>query len=225
MLKLLLAKSNPQIKDYVASVEKVVAEVNKLAVDKLKLDFDIDVIVRTSIFGVWNESGIDCDAINVNLIQIYIYFDDINPDAFAGNLTVLLLQEIIRCIRAKRVYGSLDALDKAPICDNVITLGLSQGVSRELLGDKADIPDAGTADKIIDAIKPYFNVQNTDSEHCPFNKYWMYAGDEKYDLPKNTGYIVGYWLLKRYLAKSSRSFTDILLDNISAAEVIKCANC
>ena len=221
MLHLLLARSNPKIKKYVHSIEETVDKVNKIAVYKLNLDFDIDVLVCASAFKAWDERGINWDTTDIHLIKFYIYFDSISVDAFADDLATLLLQEVVGCIRAKNIYGSVDILDDAPAIDNIITLGLERGICSELLGDKVAILDDDEMTKINEIIKPYYGVKNTGPGHCPFGEYWMYWGDEKYDLPRYVGYIIGYWLSKQYMARLHCSFVDILLNNIPVSEITK----
>jgi uncharacterized protein YjaZ len=175
---------------------------------------NVDIVIEDCAWRTIPETGVGGDVANPFLIHIQI---DLNyPDRVKNldfEIRSTLAHELHHCARWREqpAYGTL--------LDHLVTDGLADHFDIEINGGEPRLHDTILSQKqikhFLELARPEFNNANYDS-------YTWFFGDKERQMPRWTGYSLGFHIIDEYL-KEHPEMTSAKLYKTPAREFIKIA--
>lgn len=222
MLNLLIAKSSPLISPLAGQIKEAVAKSEFDICRFLHVDWDVDILFSGSTWNMKHLHGIGGETGDPYLVTMPINPSQVSKDEFGRELVSTIVHELMHCVQNKLTYGNYGNLAKSPTLDSLISEGQAVAAEKQFLRHESvtsalyDKPDV--AKKVYQIVKPYLNTPIDNKDEYPFNRWWIVSGDDKYKLPNNAGYYLGYYLVKRYIEINNISAVETVLNKIPASE-------
>lgn len=173
---------------------------------------DVDVVVYDNPFGAIPELGIGAETLSQNLISIYIdpEFSELS-DSISKEFKRTLAHELHHAKRCKTIYNLNNLLGA------LISEGLADHFDIEVNNVLPNLWDITLNEKELEkfnkiAEKEYFNENYNHND-------WFFGSTEK-NIPRWTGYSLGFYLVAEYLKKNPNKKASQLY-SVKAEEFIK----
>lgn len=205
-INILLTGANGNLSDKKEMIEKAVKVAEEYVFPKLKIDWDIDVLVTNRLHDIIiPEDGVGGLTITADFIEFAI-----NQEKATENLiSEMLVHELCHAAR----WGKNNELISS-LLDSIISEGIATYFEAEFIKNRnertvfiqtiLERPDEEN-EKILDQIRDSLNS----------NKYnygeIFFTGNNM--LPRWSGYSLGFYLVKKYLEKTGKTIEEAFADN------------
>lgn len=205
-INILLTEANGNLSDKKEMIEKAVEVAEEYVFPKLKIDWDIDVLVTNRLHDIIiPEDGVGGLTITADFIEFAI-----NQEKATENLiSEMLVHELCHAAR----WGKNNELISS-LLDSIISEGIATYFEAEFIKNRNErtvfiqtILERSNEEneKILDQIRDSLNS----------NKYnygeIFFTGNNK--LPRWSGYSLGFYLVKKYLEKTGKTIEEAFADN------------
>lgn len=203
-VNLLLTQANDNLKDCMATIEKAVEEAEQYAFPKLKIDWDIDVLVTNRIPMLIPENGAGGFTFAADFIRISIDDKKATESIVAENI----IHEICHAAR----WGKNDEWINS-LFDGLVFEGIATYFEAEFIKNRQEksifikdiLKRTDSENKnILKILRSHLDSNNYD-----YDTIFFYGNKE---LPRWAGYSLGYYLVKKYLEKTGKSIEDAFAD-------------
>lgn len=205
-INILLTGANGNLSDKKEMIEKAVKVAEEYAFQKLKIDWDIDVLITNRLYdALIPEDGVGGYTRTYDFIEFAI-----NQEKATENLiSEMLVHEL--CHAARR--GKNDELINS-LLDGIISEGIATYFEAEFIKNRNERTIfiktiLGRSDeeneKILDQLR-----DRLDSNEYDYNAIF-FTGNNK--LPRWSGYSLGFYLVKKYLEKTGKTIEEAFADN------------
>lgn len=205
-INILLTGANGNLSNKKEMIEKAVKVAEEYVFPKLKIDWDIDVLVTNRLHDIIiPEDGVGGLTITADFIEFAI-----NQEKATENLiSEMLVHELCHAAR----WGKNNELISS-LLDSIISEGIATYFEAEFIKNRnertvfiqtiLERPDEEN-EKILDQIRDSLNS----------NKYnygeIFFTGNNM--LPRWSGYSLGFYLVKKYLEKTGKTIEEAFADN------------
>jgi uncharacterized protein YjaZ len=167
------------------------------------IDLDkVDVVCTNDPYQVIPEMGMSGYTPNRNLVYLYV---DGSKKLNEDEIFYTLCHEFMH---AKRYDGPSYG---TTLFDSIIFEGLGVAIEQEVSNTKGSFlstfVDQKDNDKLLKNIESHFDDED-------FNRFYWFV-QESDDLPRWTGYRVGYYIVSEYLKKTNKKASDLALEDPS----------
>lgn len=210
-VNILLTEANGNLSDKKEMIENAVKAAEGYAFPKLKIDWDIDVLVTNRISMMIPENGAGGYTFTADFIRINI--DD--KKATENLISENVVHELCHAAR----WGKNDERIKS-LFDVLIFEGLACMLEAEFVKDKSE------KSLFIRTILEHSNEENEkileelreqlDSSHYDYDTIF-FTGNDK--LPRWSGYSLGHYLVKKYLEKTNKKIEDAFADKYAEFKI------
>ena len=204
-INLLLTQANDNLKDCKATIEKAVEEAEQYAFPKLKIDWDIDLLVTNRLYDILiPEDGVGGRTRTSDFIEFAI-----NDEKATKNLiSEMIAHELCHAAR----WGKSDEWINF-LFDGLIFEGIATYFEAEFIKNRQEksifikdiLKRTDSENKnILKILRSHLDSNNYD-----YDTIFFYGNKE---LPRWAGYSLGYYLVKKYLEKTGKSIEDAFAD-------------
>ena len=214
-IKHYIANANGTLSKFEIQIEKAVKMAEDYAVMKLKIKFAINIIFINALDDVIPETHIGGRTYSNEFITIAI--DSSVNEIKTEDLFQMICHELCHAARWQYNNELMSTLLDGMIFEGLATaFEIEAALENKLTLDYFAKTVANQTDndneKILDNLRNELNSQNYD-----YHKIF-YPGDERLDLPRWAGYSVGYYLVKKYMAKTNKNASEIFAEKYSVLE-------
>ncbi|MBI2011249.1 hypothetical protein HYS91_00625 [Candidatus Daviesbacteria bacterium] len=205
-----ILKASGRLIPFSKKIEEIIKKVKSEVVQLLPLP-DLDVIVEDNPLGAIEHLGIGGYAQNTYLINLYLdpKFPNIN-NSIAKNLPRILAHELHHAIRWQNPgYGKT-------LLEALVSEGLADHFEMEYLDGEPEKWDLALTEKQLQKFSELAKKEFT--KEYDHNEWFFGMGDR--NIPKWTGYTLGFNIVKKYLEKYPEKKPSQLY-SIQAQEVVK----
>lgn len=204
-INILLTEANGNLSDKKEMIEKAVEVAEEYVFPKLKIDWDIDVLITNRLHDIIiPEDGVGGLTITADFIEFAI-----NQEKATENLiSEMLVHELCHAAR----WGKNNELISS-LLDSIISEGIATYFEAELIKNRnertvfiqtiLERPDEEN-EKILDQVR-----DRLDSNEYDYNAIF-FTGNNK--LPRWSGYSLGFYLVKKYLEKTGKTIEEAFAD-------------
>lgn len=203
-VNILLTEANGDLSDKREMIKSAVKTAEEYVFPKLKIDWDIDVLVTNRIPMIISENGAGGYTFTADFIRIIIDDKKVTKNLISENI----VHELCHAAR----WGKNDEWIKS-LFDCLIFEGLACVLEVEFVKDKTEkslfiktilerTDDENK--KILDLLQDKLDLNEYNYDEIFFN------GNDK--LPRWSGYSLGYYLVKKYLEKTNKKIEDAFAD-------------
>lgn len=203
-VNILLTEANGNLSDKKEMINNAVKTAEGYVFPKLKIDWDIDVLVTNRIPMIIPENGAGGYTFTADFIRINI--DD--KKATENLISENVVHELCHAAR----WGKNDEWIKS-LFDGIIFEGLACMLESEFVKDKSEkslfirtileYPDEEN-EKILEELR-----EQLDSSHYDYDTIFFNGNDK---IPRWSGYSLGYYLVKKYLEKTGKKIEEAFAD-------------
>lgn len=204
-INILLTGANGNLSDKKEMMEKTVKVAEEYVFPKLKIDWDIDVLVTNRLHDIIiPEDGVGGLTITADFIEFAI-----NQEKATENLiSEMLVHELCHAAR----WGKNNELISS-LLDGIISEGIATYFEAEFIKNRNERTVfiqtiLGRSDeeneKILDQLR-----DRLDSNEYDYNAIF-FTGNNK--LPRWSGYSLGFYLVKKYLEKTGKTIEEAFAD-------------
>ena len=203
-LNLLLTEANGNLSDKKEMINNAVETARKYSFSKLKVDWDIDVLVTNRIPMIIPENGAGGYTFSADFIRINID----NDKATENLISETIVHELCHAAR----WGKNNEWTKC-LFDGLIFEGLACVFEAEFIKNKSE------KSLFIKTILERTNEENEqifeelysqlDSNYYDYDTIF-FNGDDK--LPRWSGYSLGHYLVTKYLEKTNKRIEEAFTD-------------
>ena len=204
-INILLTGANGNLSDKKEMIEKTVKVAEEYVFPKLKIDWDIDVLVTNRLHDIIiPEDGVGGLTITADFIEFAI-----NQEKATENLiSEMLVHELCHAAR----WGKNNELISS-LLDGIISEGIATYFEAEFIKNRNERTVfiqtiLGLSDeeneKILDQLR-----DRLDSNEYDYNAIF-FTGNNK--LPRWSGYSLGFYLVKKYLEKTGKTIEEAFAD-------------
>lgn len=210
-VNVLLTEANGNLSSNREMIIDAIKTAEEYAFSKLKIDWDIDVLVTNRIPMIIPENGAGGYTFTADFIRIII--DD--KKATKNLISENVVHELCHAAR----WGKNDEWGKT-LFDGLIFEGLACVLEAEFVKDKPEkslfiktILECTDDEnkKILDLLK-----DKLDSDEYNYDEIFFNGNDK---LPRWAGYSVGYYLVKKYLEKTNKKIEDAVADKYTEFKI------
>lgn len=211
-VNILLTEANGNLSDKKEVIKNAVRAAEKYAFQKLKIDWDIDVLITNRIPMIIPENGAGGYTFSADFIRINI--DD--KKATENLISENVVHELCHAAR----WGKNDEWIKS-LFDGLIFEGLACTLEAEFVKDKSEKtlfirtiferPDKEN-EKILAEIR-----NKLDSNEYNYDEIFFNGND---NLPRWSGYSLGFYLVKKYFEKTDKKIEDAFADKYAYFRVV-----
>lgn len=205
-INILLTGANGNLSNKKEMIEKTVKVAEEYVFPKLKIDWDIDVLVTNRLHDIIiPEDGVGGLTITADFIEFAI-----NQEKATENLiSEMLVHELCHAAR----WGKNNELISS-LLDSIISEGIATYFEAEFIKNRNERTIfiktiLGRSDeeneKILDQLR-----DRLDSNEYDYNAIF-FTGNNK--LPRWSGYSLGFYLVKKYLEKTGKTIEEAFADN------------
>lgn len=203
-MNILLTEANGNLSDKREMIKSAVKTAEEYVFPKLKIDWDIDVLVTNRIPMIIPENGAGGFTFSADFIRIII--DD--KKATENFISENVVHELCHAAR----WGKNDEWAKT-LFDGLIFEGLACVLEAEFVKDKSEksLFIKTILERTDDENKKILaSLQDKlDSNEYNYDEIFFNGNDK---LPHWAGYSVGYYLVKKYLEKTNKKIEDAFAD-------------
>lgn len=198
--KLHILKSTGRLDQFVPEIEDVVNETLS-KVEKV-LKFNVDIVLSDQPDAVIPETGLGGYSLNKNLLYIYSGPTRENfKEILKKELPRTVAHEIHHCVRWEKVgYGKT-------LLEAIISEGLAEHFDIEINNNKptmwASALDKEKLFEMLEKAKVSFDDKN-------YNHASWFFGADKENIPRWTGYSLGYHIVSDYLKKFNKKASELV---------------
>lgn len=210
-INILLTEANGNLSDKRDMIKSAVKTAEGYVFPKLKIDWDIDVLVTNRIPMIIPENGAGGFTFSADFIRINI--DD--KKATKNLISENVVHELCHAAR----WGKNGEWAKT-LFDGLIFEGLACALEAEFVKDKSEkslfiktILECTDDEnkKILDLLQDKLDSDEYNYDEIFFNG--------NINLPRWAGYSVGYYLVKKYLEKTNRKIEDAFADKYAEFKI------
>ena len=212
-INILLTRANGNLSDKKEVIEKAVKVAEEYIFPKLKIDWDIDVLVTNRLYDILIlEDGVGGRTRAFDFIEFAV-----NQEKATENLiSEMLVHELCHAAR----WGKNDEWI-ASLFDGIINEGIATYFEAEFIKNRnkrtvfiKTILDRSNEEneKILDLVR-----DRLDSNEDDYNKIF-FTGNNK--LPRWSGYSLGFYLVKKYLEKTGKTIEGAFADKYVDFKII-----
>lgn len=211
-VNVLLTEANGNLSDKREMIKSAVKTAEGYVFPKLKIDWNIDVLVTNRIPMIIPENGAGGFTFSADFIRINI--DD--KKATKNLISENVVHELCHAAR----WGKNDELAKT-LFDGLIFEGLACALEAEFVKDKSEkslfiktILECTDDEnkKILDLLQDKLDSNEYNYDEIFFNG--------NINLPRWAGYSLGYYLVKKYLKKTGKKIEDAFADKYADFKVV-----
>ncbi len=211
-INILLTEANGNLSDKKEMIENAVRAAEKYAFQKLKIDWDIDILVTNRIPMIIPENGAGGYTFSADFIRINIDDKKVTENLISENI----VHELCHAAR----WGKNNEWTKS-LFDGLIFEGIACVFEAEFVKDKSEKTlfiktILERSDKENEEILAEVH-DRLDSNEYDYDKIF-FNGDNK--LPRWSGYSLGYYLVKKYLEKTDKKIEDAFADKYAEFKIV-----
>lgn len=211
-VNILLTEANGNLSDKREMIMDAVKAAEEYAFPKLKIDWDIDVLVTNRVPMIIPENGAGGYTFSADFIRINI--DD--KKATKNLISETLVHEFCHaaCWGKNEEWGNF-------LFDGLVFEGLACTLEADFVKNKSEksLFIKTVLECSDDENKKILNlIQNKlDSDEYNYNEIFFNGNDE---LPRWSGYSLGYYLVKKYLEKTNKKIQDAFADKYAEFKIV-----
>ena len=210
-VNILLTEANGNLSDKKEVIKNAVRTAEKYAFQKLKIDWDVDVLITNRIPMIIPENGVGGYTFSADFIRINIDNDKATENLISENV----VHELCHAAR----WGKNDEWTKS-LFDGLIFEGIACTLEAEFAKDKSEktlfirnVLERSDKEnkKILAEIRDKLDSNEYNYDEIFFN------GNDK--LPRWSGYSLGFYLVKKYLEKTHKKIEDAFADKYAEFKI------
>ena len=212
-INLLLTTANGNLLKQEEMIKKSAAAAQEYTFSRLKIDWDIDMLVTNRLYNIIiPEDGVGGRTITSDFIEFAI-----NEEKTTGNLIAeMMVHELCHAARWGKNDEWINSLFDGLISEGIATYFEAEFVKnnkeksffiKTILG-RSDEENKEILEKLRGEL---------DSNEYDYNAIF-YNGNER--LPRWAGYSLGYYLVKKYLEKTSKTIEEVFADKYAEFKVV-----
>lgn len=204
-INVLITHANGNLDSKVGTIEKAVKEAEQYAFPKLKIDWDIDLLVTNRLYDIIiPEDGVGGRTQTSDFIEFAI--DE--EKATENLISEMVAHELCHAGR----WGKNDEWANS-LFDGVVSEGIATYLEAEFIKDRTEktvfiktILERSDEEneKILEKLRSQLDLNYYDYDTIFFN------GSN--ELPRWSGYSLGYYLVRKYLKKTGKKIEDAFAD-------------
>ncbi len=203
-VNILLTEANGNLSDKKKMIKDAVKTAQEYVFPKLKIDWDIDILVTNRIPMIIPENGAGGYTFSADFIRINIDDEKVTENLISENV----VHELCHAAR----WGKNDEQIKS-LFDGLIFEGLACMLEAEFVKDESEKTlfiktILGRADKENKKILEELRDQ-LGSNYYDYNTIFFNGNDK---LPRWSGYSLGHYLVKKYLEKTDKKIEEAFAD-------------
>lgn len=211
-INILLTEANGNLLDKKEMIKTAVKTAEKYVFPKLKIDWDIDILVTNRIPMIIPENGAGGFTFSADFIRIIIDDEKATENLISENV----VHELCHAAR----WGKNDEWIKS-LFDGLIFEGLACVLEDEFASNNSEktlfiktILERSDEEneKILAVVRDKLDSNEYNYDEIFFN------GNNK--LPRWAGYSLGYYLVKKYLEKTNKRIEDAFADKYADFKII-----
>ena len=211
-INILLTEANGNLLDKKEMIETAVKTAETYVFPKLKIDWDIDVLVTNRILMIIPENGAGGFTFSADFIRIIIDDEKATENLISENV----VHELCHAAR----WGKNDEWIKS-LFDGLLFEGLACVLEDEFANNNPEktlfmktILERSDEEneKILAVVRDKLDSNEYNYDEIFFN------GNDK--LPRWSGYSLGYYLVKKYLEKTNKRIEDIFADKYADFKIV-----
>ncbi len=206
-INLLLTQANDNLKDCRATIEKAVQVAEQYVFPKLRIDWDIDLLVTNRLYDIIiHEDGVGGRARANDFIEFTIG----EEKATENLISEMVAHELCHAAR----WGKNDEWANS-LFDGIISEGIATYFEAEFVKDRTEktifiktILERSDEEneKILEKLR-----SQLDLNYCDYNYDTIFFNGSN-ELPRWSGYSLGYYLVKKYLKKTGKKIDEAFFD-------------
>ena len=210
---MLITHANGNLDSKVETIEKAVKEAKQYAFSKLKIDWGIDLLVTNRLYDIIiPEDGVGGRTRTSDFIEFAI--DE--EKATENLISEMVAHELCHAARWGKNYEWINSL-----FDGVVSEGIATYLEAEFIKDRTEktvfiktILERSDEEneKILDKLRSQLDLNYYD-----YNTIFFNGSNE---LPRWSGYSLGYYLVKKYLKKTGKKIEDAFADKYADFKVV-----
>lgn len=210
-VNILLTEANGNLSDKKEVIKNAVRTAEKYAFQKLKIDWDVDVLITNRIPMIIPENGAGGYTFSADFIRINIDNDKATENLISENV----VHELCHAAR----WGKNDEWTKS-LFDGLIFEGIACTLEAEFAKDKSEKTlfirnvlerSDKENEKILAEIRDKLDSNEYNYDEIFFN------GNDK--LPRWSGYSLGFYLVEKYLEKTHKKIEDAFADKYAEFKI------
>lgn len=211
-INILLTEANGNLLDKKEMIKTAVKTAEKYVFPKLKIDWDIDVLVTNRIPMIIPENGAGGFTFSADFIRINIDDEKATENLISENV----VHELCHAAR----WGKNDEWIKS-LFDGLLFEGLACVFEDEFANNNPEktlfiktILERSDEEneKILAVVR-----EKLDSNEYNYDEIFFNGNDK---LPRWSGYSLGYYLVKKYLEKTNKGIEDAFVDKYADFKII-----
>ena len=206
-INLLLTQANDNLKDCRATIEKAVQVAEQYVFSRLKIDWDIDLLVTNRLYDIIiPEDGVGGRTRTSDFIEFAI--DE--EKATENLISEMVAHEFCHAAR----WGKNDEWANS-LFDGMISEGIATYFEAEFIKDRTEktvfiktILERSDEEneKILEKLR-----SQLDLNYCDYDYDTIFFNGNN-ELPRWSGYSLGYYLVKKYLKKTGKKIEEAFAD-------------
>lgn len=211
-INILLTEANGNLLDKKEMIKTAVKTAEKYVFPKLKIDWDIDILVTNRIPMIIPENGAGGFTFSADFIRIIIDDEKATENLISENV----VHELCHAAR----WGKNDEWIKS-LFDGLLFEGLACVFEDEFANNNPEktlfiktILERSDEEneKILAVVR-----EKLDSNEYNYDEIFFNGNDK---LPRWSGYSLGYYLVKKYLEKTNKGIEDAFVDKYADFKII-----
>lgn len=211
-INILLTEANGNLLDKKEMIKTAVKTAEKYVFPKLKIDWDIDILVTNRIPMIIPENGAGGFTFSADFIRIIIDDEKATENLISENV----VHELCHAAR----WGKNDEWIKS-LFDGLLFEGLACVFEDEFANNNPEktlfiktILERSDEEneKILAVVR-----EKLDSNEYNYDEIFFNGNDK---LPRWAGYSLGYYLVKKYLEKTNKGIEDAFVDKYADFKII-----
>jgi hypothetical protein len=211
-VNVLLTEANGNLSDKKEMIKNAVKTAKKYVFPKLKIDWDVDILVTNRIPMIIPENGAGGYTFSADFIRINI--DD--KKATENLISENVVHELCHAAR----WGKNNEWTQS-LFDGLIFEGLACVLEAEFAKDKSERTlfietvlkrSNDENEKILEEL-----LEQLDSNYYDYDTIFFNGNDK---LPRWSGYSLGYYLVKKYLKKTNKKIEEAFIDQYANFRIV-----
>lgn len=211
-VNILLTEANGNLSDKKEMITRATKAAEEYTFPKLKIDWDVDVLITNRIPMIIPENGAGGYTFSADFIRINVDDEKVTENLISENI----VHELCHAAR----WGKNDEWTKS-LFDGLIFEGLACVLESGFVKDKAEKSlfiktvigrEDNENERILKSIYKKLDSNDYDYDTIFFN------GND--NLPRWSGYSLGYYLVKKYLKKTNKKIEDAFADKYADFRIV-----
>ena len=204
-INLFITETNGNLSNQKRLIERAVKIAQGYAFSKLKINWDIDLVVTNRVYDfVILEDGVGGRTYTSDFILVSIDEERIQE----GILSEILVHELCHAAR----WGKNDERMET-LLDGIINEGIATAFEVEFSknNSKQQFFLKTVVNRLEDENKKIFSVLRDNLQDRRYDYQTIFFGGNQ-ELPRWSGYSLGYYIVKKYLDQTSKNIEDAFAD-------------